>query len=119
MYIGVRNGKIISWSAKPYANSIFVDMDFKDFEADKYVFEDNKLKDISSTQEYKEKQEEKKKREVLVQLKEQIIEFDNKRIRALAEPSIKDETTGETWLDYYNSKVLSIREEMSKLQEEK
>ena len=119
MYIGVRDGKIISWSAKPYANSIFVDMDFENFEADKYVFEDNKLKDISSTQEYKEKQEEKRKREVLVQLQEKITELDNKRIRALAEPSVKDEQTGETWLDYYNSQVLSVRNEIVKLQEKK
>ncbi len=117
MYIGVRDGKVISWSAKPYANSIFVDVDYKTFEAEKYIYEDNQLKDISSTQEYKEKQEEKRKREVLVQLQEKITELDNKRIRALAEPSIKDETTGETWLDYYNSQVLSVRNEITKLQQ--
>ena len=43
------------------------------------------------------------------------IELDSKRIRAICEPSIKDETTGETWLDYYNSQVKVLREELKNL----
>jgi len=44
-------------------------------------------------------------------------EFDLKRIRAICEPSIKDETTGETWLDYYNAQIHEIRSQIQTLQE--
>ena len=40
-----------------------------------------------------------------------------KRIRAICEPEIKDEETGETWLDYYNSQILSLREQIQQLKE--
>ncbi|MBO6180622.1 hypothetical protein J6O86_02935 [bacterium] len=47
----------------------------------------------------------------------EINEIDLKRIRAICEPSIKDEETGETWLEFYNSQVLQLRVEINKLQE--
>ena len=50
------------------------------------------------------------------EIKKQLKELDEKRIRAICEPSIKDETSGETWLDYYNSQILILREELIKLQ---
>lgn len=45
----------------------------------------------------------------------QFLELDSKRIRAICEPSIKDELTGETWLDYYNNQVAVLREELKNL----
>lgn len=39
--------------------------------------------------------------------------LDRKRIRALAEPSLKDEDT--TWLEYYNQEISRLREELSKI----
>ena len=50
-------------------------------------------------------------------LNSQINELDLKRIRAVCEPSIKDEETGETWLDYYNNLVIAIREQINTLRE--
>ena len=44
-------------------------------------------------------------------------ELDIKRIRAFCEPSVKDESTGETWLDYYNAQIFELREKIQKLQE--
>lgn len=46
-----------------------------------------------------------------------INDLDFKRIRALCEPEIKDETTGETWLEYYNFQILELREQLKILQE--
>ena len=44
--------------------------------------------------------------------------LDNKRIRAVCEDEIKDEKTGETWLDYYNSQIYDLRIELASLQEQ-
>ena len=51
------------------------------------------------------------------ELNESIAKLDLKRIRAICEPSLKDEETGETWLDYYNSQILSLREQIQQLKE--
>ena len=48
---------------------------------------------------------------------EEIDVLDKKRIRAICEPSTKNESTGETWLDYYNKQVQDIRNEINELQE--
>lgn len=61
-----------------------------------------------------EKQAQEKQAQIAV-LKEQIDIIDNKRIRAVCEPSIKDETTGETWLDYYNKQIQDLREQIKNL----
>ena len=50
-------------------------------------------------------------------INEELSELDIKRIRAICEPEIKDEETGETWLDYYNSQILSLREQIQQLKE--
>lgn len=43
----------------------------------------------------------------------QLDELDKKRIRAIAEPSLKDEET--TWLEYYNSQITELRKELSEI----
>ena len=52
-----------------------------------------------------------------LEVKEQIDDIDKKRVRAICEPSVKDETTGETWLDYYNAQIHEIRSQIQTLQE--
>lgn len=49
------------------------------------------------------------------EIERQLLELDTKRVRAMCEPSIKDESTGETWLDYYNAQVAQLREELNSL----
>lgn len=46
----------------------------------------------------------------------ELAELDSKRIRAVCEDEIKDEKTGETWLDFYNSLVYDLRIELASLQ---
>ena len=50
-----------------------------------------------------------RKQEIQIQLDE----LDKKRIRALAEPALKDEDT--TWLEYYNSQITSLRNELNEI----
>ncbi len=50
-------------------------------------------------------------------LNSKIIELDLKRIRAVCEPSVKDENTGETWLEFYNAQVLDLRNQINTLRE--
>lgn len=46
-------------------------------------------------------------------LQSQIDELDKKRIRAIAEPSLKDENT--TWLEYYNTQIIELRAQIINL----
>ena len=55
--------------------------------------------------------------EQLATLISKLKELDLKRIRAVCEPSVKDEETGETWLEFYNSQIFEKREELQELQE--
>lgn len=47
--------------------------------------------------------------EILVELEQ----IDKKRIRALAEPSLKNEE--QTWLEYYNSQINELRKELEEI----
>ena len=48
-----------------------------------------------------------------VEIQAELETLDKKRIRALAEPSLKDENT--TWLEHYNSQIKTLREELNSL----
>lgn len=57
-----------------------------------------------------------KERENKIHIKEITIkleELDKKRIRAIAEPSMKDEET--SWLEYYNNQIKELREELNNI----
>jgi len=41
--------------------------------------------------------------------------LDEKRVRALCEPSVKDVSTGETWLEYYNNQMNELRKKLSEV----
>ena len=82
---------------------------------DKYKQIDNQLVDISGTEEYRQYLHEEEIAERKSQIESELIELDSKRIRAICEPTVKDEDTGETWLDYYNSQVLLLRNELREL----
>ena len=47
------------------------------------------------------------------EIRDELDEIDKKRIRALAEPALKDDET--TWLEYYNSQIVLLRKEFSEL----
>ena len=82
---------------------------------DKYKVVNGILTDISNTDEYKDFLHQQKVQIRKSEIERQLLELDTKRIRAMCEPSIKDESTGETWLDYYNTQVAQLRKELNSL----
>ncbi len=77
-----------------------------------YTFTDNKWVKLSEAEKQANQltiQNEIRKNEILTELEE----LDIKRIRALAEPSLKDEET--TWLEYYNSQITALRSELTEI----
>lgn len=47
------------------------------------------------------------------EIQEELEQLDKKRIRAMAEPSLKDD--GTTWLEYYNNRIALLRSELSQI----
>lgn len=47
------------------------------------------------------------------EIRQELDTLDRKRIRAIAEPSLKDENT--TWLEYYNTQISQLREELAQI----
>lgn len=68
-----------------------------------------KLNDL----EIKEYNNQKQKEKLKLDLLRQIDEIDKKRIRALAEPQLKKQETGETWLEFYTTQIQSLRAEIT------
>lgn len=80
-----------------------------------YGFIGDEIVDISNTTEYQAKIKARENAVKKAAFQAQIDELDKKRVRAGFEPSIKDETTGQTWLEYYNLQVQELREQIANL----
>lgn len=52
----------------------------------------------------------------ITDIHEKLNDLDKKRIRAVCESEVKDSQTGQTWLEYYNSLVVDLREELTALE---
>lgn len=66
---------------------------------------------------YENKQLKLKTEQQIQELNKELNDLDIKRIRAICEPEIKNKETGETWLDYYNSEIQSLRNQIQDLTE--
>lgn len=71
--------------------------------------------DLSSNEEYKVKVLTEQNAIKKVDLQSQIDKLDLKSIRALREGGIKDESTGQTWVEYYTSQIIELRTKISNL----
>lgn len=78
----------------------------------RYIYSDDKL--IENPQ-YAELKQKNLNQERKSEIQRQIDELDKKRIRAICEDEIKDEKTGETWLEYYNGQIFQLRSEIQSL----
>lgn len=85
------------------------------FNQDKAIIQNNSVVDIQETEDYKSKVSAAEKEIQKISLQAQIDKLDKKRIRAICEPSVKDETTGQTWLEYYNLQVQELRTQINEL----
>lgn len=95
-------GKIII----PYNNNVIA-IDEKE-----YSFENGKWVKLS-TQEAEVKQLRIENEIRANDIRAELYELDQKRIRAIAEPSLKDENT--TWLEYYNAQITELRNELAEI----
>ena len=96
------NGKIII----PYENNVIA------VNENEYSFENGKWNKLS-TEEVQTKQ---LKIQNAIREKEilnKLYEIDKKRIRAIAEPALKDENT--TWHEYHNSQITELRKELAEI----
>ena len=119
-YIFVENGKINGCGQCECLNenveNIEVDENiYNQFVADplKYTFSNGEI--IENPNYQKEKQKEYIENQVL-EIQRKLDILDTKRIRAVCEDEIRDERTGETWLDYYNSQIYDLRIELNSLE---
>lgn len=119
MHYRIIDGKLYDWADYKYAEDCLeTDIASKsdvDNSPEKYKVVGGALVDISETQDYKTKILEKENAEKINELRSQIDEIDKKRIRAICEPSLKDEQSGQTWLDYYNIQVQNLRNQIAEL----
>lgn len=63
---------------------------------------------------YEEVLQERNRASQILTIKNQLEDLDKKRIRAICEPSEKE--AGVTWIDFYNSQVLSLRQQLTSLE---
>jgi hypothetical protein len=87
----------------------------KTFNQSKYENQNGQLADISDTQEYKDKIAQEQKEIQKAELQSQIDELDKKRIRAVCEMEIKDEASGQTWLEFYTEQIHGLRRQIISL----
>lgn len=86
-----------------------------DLNLDKYRYQNGNIVDISDTQEYQDKLLLSENVSKKADLQLQIEEIDLKRIRAIAEPELKDAENGLTWLEYYTQQIQELREQIANL----
>lgn len=88
---------------------------FSTNEPDKFYINDDGKWTQRTNDEFNTLIEERNKEQEIKTIKKQIEDLDKKRIRAICEPSIKDEITGETWLDFYNTQIIELRNKLTTL----
>lgn len=88
---------------------------FSTDEPDKFYINDDGKWTQRTNDEFNTLIEERNKEQEIKTIKKQIEDLDKKRIRAICEPSIKDEITGETWLDFYNTQIIELRNKLTTL----
>lgn len=115
MYVEIKENKLLSWCENPYLDYEYVDIDYSTFDSKKYSVIDGILTDISETQEYQNRVAQKEKEANIAELKQQIKELDEKRVRAVCEPQIKDMESGQTWLEYYTQQIQTLRVQIEEL----
>lgn len=98
--------------------------DYIDANLDKLVYDEAQegiwknlrgVVDISGSGEYQAKVFQAEKKIKTAELQAQIDEIDAKRIRAIAEPQLKDAQSGQTWLEYYTLQIQAIRNQIASL----
>lgn len=112
MYLGYQNNKIKFYTESPLDKDLY-NLDEIELTENEYVLDGDEY--VIKDEIWEEKQRQKEKEKENMSIKSQLKELDEKRIRAICEMEIKDEITGETWLEYYNNQVVELRRQLNNL----
>ncbi len=119
-YIYIENDKINGCGQVPVANESFKSIEvsdeiYKQFQkdTDKFVYKDGT---ITENQDYEKIKKEIAVKNEINEINEKLSILDLKRIRAVCEDEIRNEKTGETWLDFYNSQIYDLRTKLKSLE---
>lgn len=119
-YIFVEKGKINGAGQCPCINDFVKNIEvseelYKNFldEPLKYTYDGEKIIENPDFESLKQKEYISQR---IIEIQEKMDILDAKRIRAVCEDEIRNEKTGETWLDYYNSQVYELRIELKSLE---
>lgn len=86
-----------------------------DFNPDGFRYINGEIVDVSETDDYKAKVQAAENIIRKKQLQSEIDVLDIKRIRAIAEPQLKDADSGQTWLEYYTQQIVVLRAQIAGL----
>ncbi len=120
-YLFVENEKIIGAGQCPILNDNIQNIEVSDEIFNEFL--DDKLKytyqnsEITKNPEYEKLKEKEQILKQINEIEEKLSVLDLKRIRAVCEDEIRDEKTGETWLDFYNSQIYDLRIQLKYLEE--
>lgn len=76
----------------------------------KFTFQNNKIVENPDFTNLKQKIQ---KQQMKENLKQELDELDKKRIRAICENEVKDNSSGQTWLEFYNNKIQELRSRLN------
>ena len=79
---------------------------------DKWDIIDGTFCDITETSDYINKKEQEQIATQNEVIQNELKLLDKKRIRAIAEPELKNPDTGETWLEFYNAQIKNLRSKL-------
>lgn len=121
-YIYIENNKINGCGQFPVLNEEFQNIEVSEEvynrfleDTDYYIWENGAIIDNPKYQTIKEKENIRKQIE---EINEKLSVLDLKRIRAVCEDEIRNEKTGETWLDFYNSQIYDLRTKLNSLEDQ-
>ena len=120
-YIFIENGKIYGAGQCPIADDTIQNIEVSDEIFNEFL--EDKLKyayingEIVPNPEYETLKEKEHIKEQIREIDEKLTVLDLKRIRAVCEDEIRNEKTGETWLDFYNSQIYDLRIQLQSLEE--
>lgn len=119
-YIFIENGKINGAGQCPILDNTVQNIEvsdevFNEFLQDKlkYAYINGK---IVQNPDYEKQKEQERITKQINEIEEKLSILDLKRIRAVCEDEIRDEKTGETWLDFYNAQIYDLRMQLKSLE---
>ena len=119
-YIYIEDQKIIGCGEFPITNEQITNIEVSQDiytqylkDTDKYIWDNGSIKENPK---YDNIKNSKRINAEIDEINDKLSILDLKRIRAVCEDEIRNEKTGETWLDFYNSQIYDLRMKLKSLE---